>query len=131
MAPEHEVAMRKLSLLGVAFALLCALSYSVNPVLGKLAYAYGLTTVTILQGRFFFAVLGMMLIFPLIDKRVFKPTKGELKSSFIIGVLILVPMNMLYVFSLKGIPASLMSLITYLYPLAVLLMSYMTHFLKF
>lgn len=123
MAPEHEVAMRKLSLLGVAFALLCALSYSVNPVLGKLAYAYGLTTVTILQGRFFFAVLGMILVFPFIDKTVVKPTKGELKSSFIIGVLILVPMNMLYVFSLKGIPASLMSLITYLYPLAVLLMS--------
>lgn len=115
--------MRKLSLLGVAFALCCALSYSVNPVLGKLAYAHGLSTITILQGRFLFAVIGMVVVFSFIDRSTFKPTAGELKASAVIGLLILIPMNLLYVFSLKGIPASLMSLITYLYPLAVLLMS--------
>lgn len=115
--------MRKLSLLGVIFALCCALSYSVNPILGKLAYANGLSTITILQGRFLFAVIGMVLVFSFIDRSIFKPSQAELRSSAIIGLVILVPMNLLYVFSLKGIPASLMSLITYLYPLAVLLMS--------
>lgn len=115
--------MKKISLVGVAFALLCALSYSVNPVLGKLAYANGLSTVTILQGRFLFAIIGILLVFPFIDRTIFRPSLSEIKASLIIGLLILVPMNLLYVFSLKGIPASLMSLITYLYPLAVLIMS--------
>lgn len=115
--------MRKLSLLGVVFALCCALSYSVNPVLGKLAYANGLSTITILQGRFLFAVIGMVLVFSFLDRSTFRPTKGELKASAIIGLFILIPMNLFYVFSLRDIPASLMSLITYLYPLAVLLMS--------
>lgn len=110
-------------MLGVIFALCCALSYSVNPILGKLAYANGLSTITILQGRFLFAVIGMVLVFSFIDRSIFKPSRAELRSSAIIGLVILVPMNLLYVFSLKGIPASLMSLITYLYPLAVLLMS--------
>lgn len=110
-------------LVGVLFALICALSYSVNPVLGKLGYATGLSTVSILQGRFVFAVIGMVLVFPFFDRAFLKPSFEVIKRSFVIGTFILIPMNLLYVFSLKGIPASLMSLITYLYPLAVLLMS--------
>ena len=116
-------AMKSRFLAGILFAVLCAVSYSVNPVLGKLGYRFGMTTLSIVQGRFLFAILAMLAVFALMRRTVFRPSRRTLLRSATIGLLIVLPMNLLFVFSLRGIPASLMSLITYLYPLAVLLLS--------
>lgn len=58
----------------------------------------------------------------------FRPLEAVMTSVVTLGVflipliaiLILLPLNLLYVYALKDIPASMMSLITYVYPLIIL-----------
>lgn len=112
---------------GIATGLICAVlsaaTYGLNPVLAKLGYAADLTALQILHERFFFALLVLLVLGPVLEKDFFVVTKPLLLRSLGISLLILTPMNLLYVYALKGIPASLMSLITYVYPLVVFLLN--------
>lgn len=105
---------------GILFSLLSAITYGLNPVFAKLGYASQLQGIEILHGRFIFAVIALALIGPFLQPRFFRFSKSLIKSSLFIGLGILLPLNLLYVYALKDIPASMMSLITYVYPLIIL-----------
>ncbi len=109
--------------LGLVFALLSAMTYGLNPILAKLGYITGLGGIEILHGRFLFATLILAVIGPWLEKDFYKFSKDLIKHAVFIAILILLPLNLLYVFALKDIPASMMSLITYVYPLLVLLIN--------
>lgn len=110
--------------LGVFYSLLCAATYGLNPVLGKLGYMADLSGPQILYARFAFALVLFAALGRFVEKDFFKFSKKALVNSFIIAAAVLVPMNLLYVYSLKDIPASLMSLITYIYPFVVLVLNF-------
>lgn len=105
---------------GAFFALLCAATYGLNPVIAKLAYATGLQGMEIFQYRFLFAVAVLVVLGPCLDKRFYHIGKHTWRVALIIALAIMLPLNLLYVYALKDIPASMMSLITYIYPLGVL-----------
>lgn len=109
--------------LGVFYSLLCAATYGLNPVLGKLGYMADLSGPQILYARFAFALMLFAALGRFVEKDFFKFSRKALVNSFIIAAVVLVPMNLLYVYSLKDIPASLMSLITYIYPFVVLVLN--------
>lgn len=105
---------------GVLFALFCAVTYGLNPVIAKLAYAEGLQGMEIFQYRFLFASVVLALVGPLLDKNFYRVQKHTWVVSLVIGLVIMLPLNLLYIYALRDIPASMMSLITYIYPLVVL-----------
>lgn len=105
---------------GILFSLLSAITYGLNPVFAKLGYASHLQGIEILHGRFIFAVIALALIGPLLQPGFFRFSRSLVKCSLFIGLGILLPLNLLYVYALKDIPASMMSLITYVYPLIIL-----------
>lgn len=105
---------------GVFFALLCALTYGLNPVIAKLAYAEGLQGMEIFQYRFLFASVVLALVGPLLDKNFYHIQRHTGCVSLVIALAIMLPLNLLYIYALRDIPASMMSLITYIYPLVVL-----------
>ena len=109
---------------GVFYSLLCAATYGLNPVLGKLGYMADLSGAQILYARFAFALVLFASLGRFVEKDFFHFSKKALVNSFIIAAAVLVPMNLLYVYSLKDIPASLMSLITYIYPFVVLVLNF-------
>lgn len=106
--------------LGFFFCLLSAATYGMNPVLAKLGYSVGLAGIDILHARFLFATVILAFAGPFLEKGFYRFSKDLLKRAGIIAALILIPLNLLYVYALKDIPASMMSLITYVYPLVVL-----------
>lgn len=110
--------------LGICFSLLSAVTYGLNPILAKFGYLTGLEGIEVLHGRFIFATIILAIVGPVLEKGFYKFSKELLVNACIIAVLILLPMNLLYVYALKDIPASMMSLITYVYPLVVLLINF-------
>lgn len=108
---------------GIFFSFLSAAAYGINPVFAKIGYAEGLTGIEILHARLIFAVLALLAIGPVIESKFFNFSKALIKSSLWISLLVMVPLNLLYVYALKDIPASLMSLITYIYPLIILIIN--------
>lgn len=106
--------------LGILFSLLSAITYGLNPIFAKLAYSFDLSGINILHARFMFAVIVLGLIGPFLQKDFYLFSRSLIKKSLFIGLLILLPLNLLYVYALKDIPASMMSLITYVYPLIIL-----------
>lgn len=105
---------------GIAFSLMCAACYAMNPVFAKLGYRAGLEGIEILEARFFFAVAVLAVAGPLLEKGFYRFDKRLVLHSLGIAALILIPLNLLYVYALKDIPASMMALITYVYPAVVL-----------
>ena len=105
---------------GVIFALLCAVTYGLNPVIAKLAYAEGLQGMEIFQYRFLFACVVLAAVGPFLDKGFYHIEKHTWRVSLVIALAIMLPLNLLYIYALRDIPASMMSLITYIYPLVVL-----------
>ncbi len=109
--------------LGFCFSILSAITYGLNPVLAKLGYLTGLQGIEILHGRFLFATIILALIGPFLEKNFYSFSKKVVINALIISLIILLPLNLLYVYALKDIPASMMSLITYVYPMLVLLIN--------
>lgn len=109
--------------LGIVFSLLSAATYGLNPVFAKLGYAYHLGGIEILHARFLFATLVLGFVGPLLEKNFYRFSAYLIKSSIFIATVILIPLNLLYVYALKDIPASMMSLITYVYPLIILIIN--------
>lgn len=109
--------------IGIGYSLLSAVTYGLNPVFAKFGYASGLDGIEILHARFLFALLVLAVACPLIERGFYKFPTSVLKGAILIALLVLVPLNLLYVFALKDIPASMMSLITYIYPLIVLVLN--------
>lgn len=105
---------------GLLFSLCSAAAYGINPIFAKLGYFSGLSDIEILHARFFFAVMVLLIIGPCLEPKFFRFPSQLIKSSCWLSFLILLPLNLLYVYALKDVPASLMSLITYLYPLVIL-----------
>lgn len=106
---------------GALYALLCALSYALNPIMMKFGYQTGLTAITILQGRFITACLCMGIFLYFYSKKDLRPNKSLIVKAFILAVAIMFPMNLLYAEALKTIPASVSTLVTYMYPVVVIL----------
>lgn len=109
--------------LGIAFSMLSACTYGLNPIFAKLGYSAGLSGVEILHARFIFAVLLLGAVGPLLQEKFYSFSATLIKKSLFIGFLVLLPLNLLYVYALKDIPASMMSLITYVYPLIILVIN--------
>lgn len=105
---------------GTLFALVCAVSYAMNPVLIKVGYGLGIEPLPLMQYRFLFAALFMTAYFGLTAPRIITPTKPLLRKGAVITFAIVSPMNVFYAHSMQYIPASLMSLITYMFPVVVL-----------
>lgn len=105
---------------GLLFSVLSAVTYGLNPIFAKFGYLAQLSGIEILHARFIFAVLTLAAIGPFLEKGFYLFTSSLIRKSIFIGLFILVPLNLLYVYALKDIPASMMSLITYVYPLIIL-----------
>ena len=101
--------------IGIGYSLLSAVTYGLNPVFAKFGYASGLDGIEILHARFLFALLVLAVACPLIERGFYKFPTSVLKGAVLIALLVLVPLNLLYIYALKDIPASMMSLITYIY----------------
>ena len=97
--------------LGILFSLLSAITYGLNPIFAKLAYSCDLSGTEILHARFIFAVVVLGLMGPFLQKDFYRFSRSLIRKSLFIGLLILLPLNLLYVYALKDIPASMMSLI--------------------
>lgn len=106
--------------LGLTFSLLSAVTYGLNPIFAKLGYASSLSGIEILHARFIFAVIVLGIIGPFLQEGFYRFSSELIKKSVFIAVAVLLPLNLLYVYALKDIPASMMSLITYVYPLIIL-----------
>lgn len=109
--------------MGILFSILSAVTYGLNPIFAKLGYAAQLSGIEILQSRFLFAVMTLAIAGPFLEDGFYRFSKSLLIKSLFIGLIVLLPLNLLYVYALKDIPASMMSLITYVYPVIILLVN--------
>lgn len=109
--------------MGILFSILSAVTYGLNPIFAKLGYAAQLSGIEILQSRFLFAVMTLAIAGPFLEDGFYRFSKLLLIKSLFIGLIVLLPLNLLYVYALKDIPASMMSLITYVYPVIILLVN--------
>lgn len=108
---------------GVVFSILCACTSGLNPIFAKLGYGAGLSGMEILHSRFIFAAFLLAAAGSFLQKGFWHFSWRLLAKTLFMAGAILVPLNLCYVFALEDIPASMMGLISYAYPLVVLLVN--------
>ncbi|GAB6125220.1 DMT family transporter [Humidesulfovibrio idahonensis] len=111
------------SLAGILCAVASAVCFGMLAVLGKLAYAKGFATGEILQYRFGFGAVLLLLYFAIMDRQVLRAKPKTLLKAGFLGIVLYPVQSMSFMASLKYIPAATTSLILYFYPVAVTLLS--------
>jgi len=111
------------SLSGILCAVASAVCFGMLAVLGKLAYAKGFATGEILQYRFGFGAVLLLLYFAIMDRQVLRAKPKTLLKAGFLGIVLYPVQSMSFMASLKYIPAATTSLILYFYPVAVTLLS--------
>lgn len=113
---------------GIILAVISACAYACLPIFAKLGYEAGLSAVQMLTYRFCFGAATLAVFFLFFRRRALKPSFRLLFKCAGLGLGLYLTQSLFYFQSLKYIPASTSSLILYLYPLVVLVLS--TFFLK-
>ena len=111
------------SLSGILCAVASAVCFGMLAVLGKLAYAKGFATGEILQYRFGFGAVLLLIYFAIMDRQVLRAKPKTLLKAGFLGIVLYPVQSMSFMASLKYIPAATTSLILYFYPVAVTLLS--------
>ncbi len=111
--------MRRLS--GYIFTIISAVSFGIMPILARFAYASGADPITVLFLRFLTATILMFAI--LFVRKTPLPRGKTLFHLFLLGGLGYVGQSMCYFNALTLASASLVSLLLYLYPVLVTVLS--------
>ncbi|MGE4263391.1 MAG: DMT family transporter [Desulfovibrio sp.] len=111
------------SLTGIISAMLSAACFGMLAVLGKLAYARGFEAAEILQYRFGFGALMLLVWFAATNRSVLRAGPKTLLKAGFLGVVLYPVQSLSFMSSLKYVPAATSSLILYFYPVAVTLLS--------
>jgi len=113
---------------GLIYSLISATAFAALPILVKLGYAAGMTGAVMMQYRFSYAVLFLIVFMFLKDRSLFRISWNGLGKCAFLGTVIYWTQTTCFVRALATIPASTTSLILYGYPVVVTLASIM--FLK-
>lgn len=113
---------------GIILAVVSACAYGALPIFAKLGYEAGLTTVHMLTYRFCFGAAALAIFFLLFRRKALKPSPKLLLKCAGLGLGMYMLQSLFFFSALKYIPASTTTLLLYIYPLVVLMLS--TVFLK-
>jgi drug/metabolite transporter (DMT)-like permease len=108
-------------LLGIALVLISAASFGAMAIFASFAYSSGISTHSLLFYRFLIALM-IMLPIALIQKRQF-PKGKDLYTFIAMGLIGYAGQSYCYFNALKLIPASLVAILLYLYPVFVAVLS--------
>lgn len=111
------------SFTGIISAMLSAVCFGMLAVLGKLAYARGFEATEILQYRFGFGALMLLVWFAATNRNVLRAGPKTLLKAGFLGIVLYPVQSLSFMSSLKYVPAATSSLILYFYPVAVTLLS--------
>lgn len=118
-------------LTGVIQAILSAICFGMLAILGKLAYARGFATFEILQYRFGFAAL-MLLVYILATQReILRAGPRTLVKAAVLGAVFYPLQSICFMSSLQYVSAATTSLILYFYPVMVTVLSVLIFKTKF
>ncbi len=98
--------------------LISAVLYGVSPILAKVAYAYGVSTLTVLALRSTFGAAGLWLGLA-VTRTPIRPPLASLPPLLIMGTTLIPVQVFSYFFALVWLPASTASVLVYTYPLHV------------
>jgi len=113
---------------GILLSLISASAYATLPVLARLGYDNGLSTVNMLTYRFMFGALTLVILFTLFRRKALKPNVPLILKCAGLGIGLYMMQSYFFFKAVEYIPASTTALLLYLYPLVVLIES--TVFLK-
>lgn len=108
---------------GLIYSLISATAFAALPILVKLGYAAGMTGTVMMQYRFSYAVLFLLVFMLIKDRSLFRISRNSLAKCAFIGIIIYWTQTTCFVRALATIPASTTSLILYGYPVVVTLAS--------
>lgn len=108
---------------GLILSLLSALCYGMSPILYKLGFREGLCVLDMLSLRFLIASV-LFLVFVLVsDRSLLKASWSLLAKAAFTGMILYLLQSYFFIKALEYIPAATTSLILYLYPVTVTLLS--------
>ncbi len=105
------------------FVIISALSFSLIPIFALFAYESNVNTTTLLFLRFGIASFAFFTYLVLAGKQ-WRITKGQLLQLILLGGILHMLHSTFYFSSVKYIPASLATMIFYLYPIFVAILSF-------
>lgn len=108
---------------GIIYALLSSTAFGFMPIFAKIAYIHGSNCFSVLTIRFLLAALILYLFF-IVKQIPFIPNKKQLKLLFLIGSLGYTSTGIGLFLSYKYISVGLATTMHFVYPAAVILMSY-------
>jgi len=113
---------------GILLAIISACAYATLPIFAKLGYEQGLDAVQMLTYRFSLGAMSLAVFFLFFRRKALRATPRLLFKCAGLGIGLYMLQSLFFFSALKYIPASTTSLLLYLYPLVVLVLS--TVFLK-
>jgi len=108
---------------GLAFSLFSAACFASLAILAKLGYRAGLSDMALLQCRFLFGAALLFLFLLLVDPSLLKIRTAVLGKTAFLGLVLHVLQSTFFFKALNYIPASTTSLILYIYPVTVTVLS--------
>lgn len=108
---------------GLVFSLLSAVGFACLAILVKLGYRAGLTDMALLQYRFLFGAALLFLFLSLKDPTLLRIRPAALGKAAFLGLVLHGLQSAFFFKALKYIPASTTSLILYIYPVTVTILS--------
>jgi len=108
---------------GIAYAVMSAACFAMLPILGKLAFERGFGAAEIMQYRFGFGALLLLVWYAATDRAVLRIRRGTLLKTAFLGVGFYPAQSLCFMSAIEYIPAATASLILYFYPLMVTLLS--------
>jgi len=113
---------------GIFISIISATAYATLPIFGKMGYETGMTATQMLTYRFCFGALILAVLFAIFKPKALKASPKLLLKCAGVGIGFYMMQSYFFFKAVQYIPASTSSLLLYLYPLIVLLLS--TFFLK-
>lgn len=111
---------------GIIYALLSSTAFGFMPIFAKIAYNHGSNCFTVLTFRFLIAAL-LLFVYFLIKKVNFKVNRQQMKLVFLTGSLGYTSTGIGLFLSYKYISVGLATTMHFVYPAAVILMSYIIY----
>lgn len=108
-------------LIGAGLCAVSAFGFATLSILGKLAFAEGLSMTGFLSLRFGGAAFVLLIVLVCRQGRAFFPDRRLVAALFLLGALGYFTQSSLYFLGLQRIPASLSSVLLYIYPVFVAL----------
>ena len=102
--------------LGQAMVLMSATAFGTLAIFAKLGYANGLGTQQLLAFRFVLAALGMAAVAFLLGQNILRLRRKDVAILLAMGGLLYTVQSLTYFLALRTLPASLVVLISYIYP---------------